>query len=396
MPNIAGLRGTGDFATDERPKNFREMILWRNPNGQAPLTALMAKMKKESVDDAEFSWFEEEQNAVRVTSDATGLSATSTTLTVVSGALALVAGDNLLVEKTETATYDNEIVTVSSVTSDTVLVVKRGQAGTTAAATGVSANFTNLGSAFEEGSVSPTITNSNPSKILNYTQIFKDKFGVTRTAQNTKLRTGDALKNDKQRKMFQHSVKMEMQWLYGVPYEDLTGTKPKRFTGGLRNFITTNVTIFTTTPTETTTLNALYPVFNYQGGSAGDERIVFAGNGALNSLNKLAKDSSSTRINFDGVVKTFGMSLQQWVTPQGVFYIKSHPLMNNHPRFTNSMFVIDPSVLIYRPLAGSDTKIKNNVQANDADAREDMWLTEAGMEIQHEKLFAYIGNFVVP
>lgn len=26
---VAGLRGTGDWATDERPKNFREMILWR-------------------------------------------------------------------------------------------------------------------------------------------------------------------------------------------------------------------------------------------------------------------------------------------------------------------------------------------------------------------------------
>ena len=26
---VAGLRGTGDWATDERPKNFREMVLWR-------------------------------------------------------------------------------------------------------------------------------------------------------------------------------------------------------------------------------------------------------------------------------------------------------------------------------------------------------------------------------
>lgn len=55
---VAGLRGTGDFATDERPKNFREMILKRNPNGTAPLTALLAKMKKESVDDPEFAWWD--------------------------------------------------------------------------------------------------------------------------------------------------------------------------------------------------------------------------------------------------------------------------------------------------------------------------------------------------
>ena len=53
---FAGLRGTGDWGTDERPKNFREMILWRDPNGQTPLTALMSKMRSEATDDPEFSW----------------------------------------------------------------------------------------------------------------------------------------------------------------------------------------------------------------------------------------------------------------------------------------------------------------------------------------------------
>ena len=50
---VAGLRGTGDWAADERPKNFREMILWRNPNGQTPLTALLSKMKHESTSEPE-------------------------------------------------------------------------------------------------------------------------------------------------------------------------------------------------------------------------------------------------------------------------------------------------------------------------------------------------------
>jgi hypothetical protein len=53
---VAGLRGTGDWSADERPKNFREYILWRNPNGTAPLHALTAKMKSEKTDDPEFAW----------------------------------------------------------------------------------------------------------------------------------------------------------------------------------------------------------------------------------------------------------------------------------------------------------------------------------------------------
>ena len=53
MPDIGflGLRGTGDFVTDQRPKNWREQILRLYPNGKAPLTALLALMKNESTDD---------------------------------------------------------------------------------------------------------------------------------------------------------------------------------------------------------------------------------------------------------------------------------------------------------------------------------------------------------
>ena len=394
MASIAGLRGTLDWGTDERPKNFREMILWRNPNGSAPLTALMARMKSESVNDPEFSWWEEELNAIRVTSDSTGLSASSTALGLTSGGLDLVAGDILLVEKTETAVYDNELLEVSSITSDTAIVVKRGAAGTTAATTGASFNITKIGNSYEEGSNSPDTSTRNPSKKTNFCQIFKTAYSITETAKGTATRTGDPLKNDKKRKMFDHSVAMEFAWMFGVSNEDTSGTEPKRFTGGLREFITTNAKVYTTTPTEDTFLNDTYPVFDYDAGTAGNERIVLAGNGFLNSLNKLARNSASTRVNFDGSIKAYGMQLQRWILPQGTLYVRTHPLMNTHAKFTNSAFIIDPSALIYRYMR--DTKMQDNIQANDADTQKGQWLTEAGLEIRQEKTMAYLGNFVVP
>lgn len=390
---IAGLRGTLDWGTDERPKNFREMILWRNPNGSAPLTALMARMKSESVNDPEFSWWEEELNAIRVTMDATGASATSTAFGLTSGGLHLVPGDVLMVEKTETATYDNELVEVSSVTSDTAIVVKRGRAGTTAANTGVSQNLTKIGNIYEEGSLSPDTATRNPTKFVNFCQIFKTAYSITNTAMHTYARTGDALRNDKKRKMFDHSVAMEFAWLFGVAFEDTSGTEPKRFTGGLRERITSNVKIYTTTPTEDDFLDQTYRVFDYDAGTAGNERIVFAGNGFLNSLNKLARNSSSTRVNFDGSIKAYGMQLQRWILPQGTLYVRTHPLMNTHARYTNSAFIIDPSAIIYRYMR--DTKMHDNIQANDADTHKGQWLTEAGLEIRHERTMAYLGNFIV-
>jgi hypothetical protein len=48
-----GMRGTGDWATDERPKNWRQGILRLYPNGTAPLTAILSKMGQEKLDDPE-------------------------------------------------------------------------------------------------------------------------------------------------------------------------------------------------------------------------------------------------------------------------------------------------------------------------------------------------------
>ena len=121
---FAGLRGTGDFGVDERPKNFREMILWRNPNGSAPLTALMSKMKTEKTDDPEFAWWEEEQNAVRVQISGIQLAA-SGDWELVSGGLSLVPGDLLLVSQpTQTEGYTNEIVEVVTIVDDTNIDVR--------------------------------------------------------------------------------------------------------------------------------------------------------------------------------------------------------------------------------------------------------------------------------
>jgi hypothetical protein len=398
---IAGMRGTGNWTTDERPKNFREMILWRSPNGQAPLTALLSKMKSESTNDPEFAWYEEELNALRLTVNyTTGYSTTDTSVVVTSNvtdAQDCVAGDVFLVEKTLVTTYDNEVLVVSSVTDANTIVFVRGQAGSSAAPLANATKLTKIGNTYSEGSGAPDASTRNPTKFYNYCQIFKTTYDITNTAKNTRTRTGDPLKNDKKRKMFDHSVAMEMAFLFGKRYET-TGAngKPLRFSGGLLWFLSqyasSMITVFSTTPTETTFTDAVYKVFDYDSG-AGDERIVFAGNGFLNSLNKLASTQSRTRVNFDGIVDVYGMKLQRWVLPQGTIYVKSHPLFNTHTKFTNDALIIDPSALKFRYMR--DTNFKDNIQSPDADEQKGQWLTEAGLELEHAKTCGYISNFVV-
>jgi hypothetical protein len=388
---VIGMRGTGDWGTDERPKNFREMILWRNPNGSAPLTALMSKMGSESVDDPEFAWWEEELNPIRLQANGTVSTTTWTTITVDGGdAEDLVIGDILMIEKATVTTYSHELIQVTAINSATEILVDRAAAGTTAGATIPDDSFLlKVGNAFEEGTTSPDSSNRNPTKSLNYTQIFKTTYRLTKTAEATRTRTGDPLKNDKKRKMFDHSVALEHAMLLGTPYEDTSGTKPRRYTGGLLHFLgtaydATSAPTIATVSSATTTgeddyLDATYQMFDYNSDKSGDERLVLCGNGFLNWLNKVAKDHSSTRINYDGIVDVWGMKLQRWVIPQGTL-----------SRLTNGAFHIDPSGIRYRPLRGRDTKFKDNIQANDADERKGQWLTECGAEFHHMRSMRYL------
>lgn len=403
MASVAGLRGTGDWGTDERPKNFREMILWSNPNGSAPLTALTARMRTESTDDPEFAWWEEELNPIRLQVNSAAIVTATTAIPVDGGdANDLVIGDLLLVEKATVTTYSYELLEVTAITSSTQIAVSRGAANTTAASIADNSFLLKVGNVFAEGTSSPEASNRNPTKYSNYTQIFKTAYELTGTAEQTNVRTGDPLKNDKKRRMFDHSVALEYAGLWGHPYETVgSNGKPKRYTAGLYHFLgaayaagnthcisTISATIATTT--EDSILNATYKLFDRNTPESGNERIGLAGNGFLNKLNQAARESSSSRVNFEGTVKTYGMELMKWVLPQGTFYIRTHPLMNVNTRYTNGCFFVNPGSLRWRPLRGRDTKFQDNIQNNDEDTRKGQWLTEGGYEYHFLSSMAYI------
>ena len=409
---FAGLRGTGSWGTDERPKNFREMILWAEPNGRAPFTALSAKMKTEKTDDPEFAWWEETlKPAIVYLNDATAINTTDTVLVVDHGpgthtnghgvalvdteltALQFVPGDLLMLEVNADPNL-NEIVRIATVDSATQITVVRGVAGTTAATAADNTRIHRIGSHYGEGSNSPNSVTNNPVKLFNFCEIQKTAFQVTNSALETNARTGDPLKNDRKRKMFVHSEKLEWTSLFGRRNEttDAAGM-PLRTTGGFRSFLSSNVTMFTVDPTEDTFINAVAPCFDFNTDGAGNERVAFIGNRALMFLNRLVRDNNNVRINYDGKITGYGMELMKWTLPMGTIAFKTHPMFNVHPQYSSSMLIFNPAGVVRRPLGSRDTKEQKNIQANDADLQKNQWIDEIGWEFHHEKTNVYIGGF---
>lgn len=431
MSGIAGLRGTGDWGTDERPKDFRESILFYNPNGTAPIFALTGKAGKKTVTDPQFFWWSEPNTLWRsVTSGALLSSDTTMTLaastdptTTTPGALWSAAthlkqGDLIMIEPaTDVPAYSpttNEIVQVDTILSDTQFTMLRGAGGTTAAAIASGTNVFLIGSAFAEGTGAPRAVTRNPIKYTNYTQIFKDTYELTGTVTETFARTGDPWSNDKKRKMFDHARAIEEAILYGLPSET-TGSngKPMRTMGGIRQFLPgstaaasspiSNTTVWTvggtagtnTPPTPTTVfslLDAVEPVFDIDT-EGGDTRIMFAGNQAIVELNKVLQTSTNLRINFSQEIKVYGLDFKELILPRGRILLRSHPLLSRHPLYRKSGFILDFASFKYVCLKGRDTRTRDDVQLKDEDVRRGFIQTECSILIDRGGLTcAYLGG----
>jgi hypothetical protein len=139
-------------------------------------------------------------------------------------------------------------------------------------------------------------------------------------------------------------------------------------------------------------LDRVYPVFDFDT-PAGAERIAMVGNGALNALNKIIAADTTSDIQWGGVVKVYGMDLRELILPQGRLLLRSHPLLNRHGKYTNSMWILDFASINYVTLKGRDTKIKDNVQNADEDTKRGFIQTECSIELARGGLTcAYIGN----
>jgi len=255
-----GMRGTGDWVTDQRPKNWREQILYLYPNGMAPLTALLSKMKSEKVDDPEFNWWTQLMGSVNGT--VTGVftiadhsnaynpgppAGTGTTLFVrVAEDLAaqIRAGHQLLLRCTTDYRVDVN-VKVTQVTKNgpnSSIAVRLLEPDDNSPVNDLSNcdHLLVIGNINPEGGEMPDSIAKNPSKLYNYTQIFRSPLSLTRTALKTKLRTGNDYQKAKRECLEMHSIEMELAFLWGIRTE-FTGSngKPERTTRGVIPWIRT-------------------------------------------------------------------------------------------------------------------------------------------------------------
>jgi len=386
---IQGLRGTGEFGVDFRPKNYRELFTLLEPNGSAPFNALLAMANSESTDDPEFKNFRDEmpERTLKVNNGG-GYNTTATAITIDSDTNAKFVVTGALIVNVDTG----EVMRASAdSTANTAITVERNIGGTSLSITD-NDDLAIVGFAAQEGATSPTAVSFDAVVASNYTQIFRTAFKVTNTLKSTYLRTGDKEDEVITKGLRMHMMDIERAMIWGKKHEaNGSSAQPTRYTGGLLNSITTvvdgNSGSYSSGVISETNFDRelIETIFAY----GSKQKVAFIGARVASNLQKMGKDRWQPTV----VEGAYGVSMTRYATFAGDLLVHVHPQFRMISGMENSMLIVDFPFVRYRHLKDRDTQLLRDRQANDEDAVKHEYLTECGLEMLQDKVHAYVKNW---
>lgn len=384
---IQGIRGTGEFGTDYRPKNFRELFTLLEPNGNAPLNAMLAFGATEPTDDPEFKNFRDElpERTMQVNGAVASAVATTITLDAADGNKYALAGAVVINSET------SEVMLVTADTTGTTLEVERNVGGTAHQIADNAILFVSGFAAQENADVATPIT-FDASVASNFTQIFRTPFGVSGTLKSTYLRTGDKEDESNTKALKLHMSDIERAMLFGIKNESGgTTAQPRRMTGGLLNSLSNVVDLNSDIDADGSMSEAQFDdqlissVFKF----GSKEKIAFVGETVAAHLQAFGKE----RWRPERVEGAYGVNLTRYQTFAGDLMVHLHPQFRQLPHMKTAMVIVDFPYLKYRHMENRDTMLHEDRQGNGVDGCIHEYLTECGLELLQDKVHTYIKNW---
>lgn len=371
MPAITATAvGNNNIEAKRLVVDMSDTIGFLQPSAN-PLVVLSKKLNTKSCANPKYEWMDNNLD-VRWSAAAANALLDATTIVVTTGeGKHFTAGDLIKFVKT------GEVIQVTSIATDTLTVVRNiGGLAATAAAITTADKFLIIGNASMQGGAAPSENIVGVTPYYNYTQIFKTAFSITNTLNATSQHGMKELARLRKMAGIRHAKSMEYAFLFGAKSMNTGGAQPLTTTEGIMSTLancSNNVSKTWLAAKTSDLLKFCENLFSY--GSA--ERTCFCSPDVLSWF----ADNATQKLSFvqSSMDKTFGLNITKYVTPHGVLNLILHPLLVNG--YTGTIVALDLEDLYYRPLQGRDTTLKTNIQANDEDGERDMYITEAGVQI---------------
>ena len=391
-----GIFNTGGFTTDLAKKSFASMITRLMPNGQAPLFGLTSMLPEETALQVEHGFFTKTMLFPSMNLDAAVANATDTVFTVAS-TTDLLPGMLMRAEST------GEVVIINTILSATSVLVTRG-VGSTAGAIADNVNFYQTGNAFEESSVRPNALQINPVRITNLTQIFRNTWALSGSAQATQVIAGDTTVAENRMDCASfHAADIEKALFFGTKSQGTRNGQPFRTMDGLRNIIlnasyyptsyggVVNNTTAGATTNFTQLETALDPVFNQATDpKVGNQRVLFVGGSAKKVINNIGRVNGTYFIQ-NGQTN-YGLQFGSFNIARGSFNMIEHPLFNSNSDWSKYAIAVDLSTFRIAYLNGRKTKKEEIMDGNGIDAVGGSLTTELTCVVKNPPANAIITN----
>lgn len=390
MPQL-GIRSTSTSITTEARiiRDVDSRLTMVEPNETAFTTFMMGLKQNKPVKSPRIEHFEDELlNSWVITAASTNANASSTTITLSDGS-GVTIGDVLMVPSGSSSSHERMIVTAKPSINVCTVLRNVGSTGLLTVASG--AGLVMLGQAFEEGSGAPVAKRTTPVLVTNYTQIFKKSVNITGTDEATEKYAdgGDERKRQRQKMMMEYKKQLNYQFLWGSPFENLTGGAnglPIRTTGGLYHYVATNRMdaggMLTQKEFET------FARMAFRFGSK--TKMLLASPLIISAMNMWAKEF----LTVETAEKTFGVDTQKVITGHGTFILARdwslEDGVSGQAGLGNYAFAIDYKNVGIRYLQGRNTWTELNREPNDEDRSLDLTQGELGMQVKNEKTHAML------
>ncbi len=359
---------------------------------KTPLMLLLSKVGKDPAIKMKFEWETKERKADWITATAvtgawSAAAGASGTITVSAANSLLFAEGDVIQIPTISQTVDIYIDSVNTTTGVLTgyTVTSTIDLSTVASST---PNILRIGNAFEVGSGMGTIVTQQPTDAYNYIQIFQTPIGLTTTAQNIAYRTGDEWNEQMYEAGVDHAFKLEKSFFFGQRYQQTTGRMnslySQYFTGGIRGFMSTNVTDASGALTQAEFAGWLSDFTKYA-----QDPVVFAGETVFEGLWQWG----NSKLQISSSEDTLGLAYTAYKTPYGkvVKIIPHRELLVED--YAGVAFGVDMADIKYRFLKGKrslDTHIEVGIQQPDHKRRIDEYRTWAGLMLGNEKRHGYL------
>lgn len=428
MPFL-GMRGTGDWTDNVVPEDWAQYIMYEEPNGDTPIYAMQSMYSKEAAKSYKYHWWTEttptESGSVTniyidsALSTAYVYATHQSTFGIAGGVIyakvaaatakEFVPGSACILADTDQ--FDTWVhghvrdVQINGASSYLAIELDEADDNHASAATYNLATCDRImgaGSGFPEGSITPRPQTYDESEFDNLTEIFRNTFEQTGTAQATEIRTGDPFANDQKRCMVKHGIGFEKSFFFGVK-RSTTGKngKPLRFSEGVINFTRTNNSSNYANFVSSTDanysgktwlqagkkfLNTYFAqLFRYLKGEA----LAIVGDGAMLGILELAEAYGN--IQLTTTQKDYGVMVTSWNLPFGTVHFKTHPLLSHETLTQNLMILLTPRNVKLVPLINNsknrDTKFDPAMQIPGTDGQTAGYLTEAGWKFYFPNQF---------